>query len=98
MPQDLYNIKGLPRPSDAKSKTDKIPYVPNLPLRYEVSELASSPKPGLRKQWTLFVLGLEKFKGKPVDAKLSYFQVAGIVSPDLMLNSFTIKCIHNILY
>lgn len=78
-----YGIVGLPRPADAVSRNDeqhKIPYVENLPVRREISALASSTDPDLRRQWTLFVLALEKFKLKPVNEKLSYFQVAGIVS------------------
>jgi hypothetical protein len=77
--QNMYNIKGLPRPDNAKRGSGKIPYVPNLPLRYEISKLATSTDPVLKKQWTLFVLALDEFKSKPVADKLSYFQVAGIV-------------------
>ncbi|OBS20401.1 hypothetical protein FPOA_06772 [Fusarium poae] len=75
-----YGIKGLPRPRDAVTRHPEggIPYVENLPVRYEISVLASSTDPLLRKQWTLFVLALERFKLKPVNEKLSYFQVAGI--------------------
>ncbi|CEF87237.1 hypothetical protein FGSG_04869 [Fusarium graminearum PH-1] len=75
-----YGIKGLPRPKDAVTRHPDggIPYIENLPVRYEISVLASSTDPLLRKQWTLFVLALEKFKMKPVSEKLSYFQVAGI--------------------
>ncbi|WXC48237.1 hypothetical protein QX201_007950 [Fusarium graminearum] len=75
-----YGIKGLPRHKDAVTRQPDggIPYVENLPVRYEISVLASSTDPLLRKQWTLFVLALEKFKMKPVSEKLSYFQVAGI--------------------
>jgi tyrosinase len=77
-----YGIKGLPRPRDAVTRHPEggIPYVENLPVRYEISVLASSTDPLLRKQWTLLVLALERFKLKPVNEKLSYFQVAGIVS------------------
>ncbi|KAF5001204.1 hypothetical protein FGRMN_1228 [Fusarium graminum] len=75
-----YGIKGLPRPDNAEQRHTEggIPYVKNLPVRYEISVLAGSNDPLLRKQWTLFVLALERFKMKPVDEKLSYFQVAGI--------------------
>ncbi|KAM0228209.1 hypothetical protein ACHAP5_012004 [Fusarium lateritium] len=77
-----YGIKGLPRPADAITRThtheNSIPYVEKLPVRYEISVLASSTDPDLRRQWTLFVLALERFKLKPVSEKLSYFQVAGI--------------------
>ncbi|KAH7125927.1 hypothetical protein EDB81DRAFT_698386 [Dactylonectria macrodidyma] len=73
-----FGITGLPRPADAEVKTKTIPYVTNLPLRYEISEFASSKDKEVRKQWTLFILALEKFKNKSVDEKLSYFQVAGI--------------------
>lgn len=82
-----YGIKGLPRPDDAVTRTHKpdgknegIPYVEGLPVRHEISALANSKDPDHRRQWTLFVLALEKFKLKPVEDKLSYFQVAGIVS------------------
>ncbi|KAM0229071.1 hypothetical protein ACHAPO_010226 [Fusarium lateritium] len=75
-----YGIKGLPRPKDAVTRHPEggIPYVESLPVRYEISVLAGSTDPHLRRQWTLFVLALEKFKLKPVNEKLSYFQVAGI--------------------
>jgi tyrosinase len=77
-----YGIKGLPRPKNAETRHPEggIPYVKNLPVRYEISVLAGSTDPLLRKQWTLFVLALERFKMKPVNEKLSYFQIAGIVS------------------
>ncbi|KAL6405092.1 tyrosinase precursor [Ilyonectria robusta] len=78
MVDGTYAITGLPRPADAVTKTKKIPYVTNLPLRYEISAFASSKDKETRKQWTLYVLALERFKTKPVDEKLSYFQVAGI--------------------
>lgn len=79
-----YGIKGLPRPETAitRSRDNGIPYVEGLPVRLEVSALADSTEPLLQRQWTLFVLALERFKLKPVDDKLSYFQVAGIVSCD----------------
>lgn len=80
MADGTYAIKGLPRPADAVNKTKKIPYVTNLPVRYEISAFAGSKDKEIRKQWTLYVLALERFKTKPVDEKLSYFQVAGIVS------------------
>jgi tyrosinase len=80
MDTGTYGITGLPRPNNAIPKTKNIPYVPNLPLRHEISDLANSTDPEVRKQWTLFVLALERFKDKPVEDKLSYFQVAGIVS------------------
>ncbi|KAI6760465.1 hypothetical protein HG530_009325 [Fusarium avenaceum] len=73
-----YGIRGLPRPSDATRHPGQIPYVPNLPVRKEISSLADSTDPGERKQWTLFILALERFKHMSVDDKLSYFQIAGI--------------------
>ncbi|CAH0055494.1 unnamed protein product [Clonostachys solani] len=73
-----YGIRGLPRPSTAQTKTKVIPYVTDLPVRYEISVLANSKDPDLRRQWTLFVFALENFKRKSVDERLSYFQVAGI--------------------
>ncbi|KIL84922.1 hypothetical protein FAVG1_11792 [Fusarium avenaceum] len=73
-----YGIRGLPRPPDATRHPGQISHVPNLPVRKEVSSLANSNDPGERKQWTLFILALERFKHMPVDDKLSYFQIAGI--------------------
>ncbi|KAF4981580.1 hypothetical protein FZEAL_2646 [Fusarium zealandicum] len=82
---EVYGIKGLPRPADAITRTYKqddthqgIPYVEKLPVRREISALANSTDPDHRRQWTLFVLALERFKLKPVEQKLSYFQIAGI--------------------
>ena len=75
-----YGITGLPRHKEAVTKTKTIPFVTGLPLRYEISAFATSKDKEVRKQWTLFVLALEKFKSKSIDQKLSYFQVAGIVS------------------
>ncbi|KAK2778713.1 hypothetical protein CKAH01_11639 [Colletotrichum kahawae] len=71
-----YGITGIPRPDDLQDKTINIPFVPEMPVRYNVEFLATEKK--LRKQWTLFVLALEKFKNKPIQDKLSYFQIAGI--------------------
>lgn len=76
--QSTYAITGLPRPEGLVDKTKDIPFVPGLPVRYNIETLAT--KNHLRKQWTLFVLALAKFKNMPVTEKLSYFQVAGIVS------------------
>ncbi|KAM0197862.1 hypothetical protein ACHAPI_004594 [Fusarium lateritium] len=75
-----YGIQGLPRPPNATRHAGEIPYVPNLPVRKEISSLANSKNPDERKQWTLFILALERFKRMPVDDKLSYFQIAGIWS------------------
>ncbi|EXK32645.1 hypothetical protein FOMG_11529 [Fusarium oxysporum f. sp. melonis 26406] len=78
-PEDgTYSIKGLPRPPDAMRFPEEIPYVKGLSVRKEISSLANSDDPKERKQWTLFVLGLERFKSMPVDDKLSYFQIAGV--------------------
>ncbi|KAG5781349.1 hypothetical protein H9Q73_004978 [Fusarium xylarioides] len=78
-PEDgTYGIKGLPRPPNAMRYPGDIPYVKGLPVRKEISSLANSENPKERKQWTLFVLALERFKSIPVDDKLSYFQIAGI--------------------
>jgi tyrosinase len=49
-----------------------------MPLRREISKLPKSKEPKDQRQWTLYVLALERFKNLPVDEKLSYFQVAGI--------------------
>jgi tyrosinase len=78
MSEQTYGITGMPRPNGVEPKTVKIPFVPGLPPRYNIETLAT--KAHLRKQWTLFVLALEKFKNMPVTEKLSYFQIAGIVS------------------
>lgn len=77
MNDGTYGIKGLPRPEGLTDKTVNIPYVPNMPVRYNIATLATNH--ALRKQWTLFVLALERFKNIPVAEKLSYFRVAGIV-------------------
>ncbi|EWY94987.1 hypothetical protein FOYG_04124 [Fusarium oxysporum NRRL 32931] len=73
-----YGIKGLPRPPNAVRYPGEIPYVKGLPVRKEISSLANADDPQERKQWTLFVLALERFKSMPVHDKLSYFQIAGI--------------------
>ncbi|RBA19162.1 hypothetical protein FPRO05_10091 [Fusarium proliferatum] len=78
-PEDVtYGIKGLPRPPNAMRYPGEIPYVKGLPVRKEISSLANSGDPKEKKQWTLFVLALERFKSMPVNDKLSYFQIAGI--------------------
>ncbi|KAF5547017.1 tyrosinase precursor [Fusarium napiforme] len=78
-PEDgTYGIRGLPRPRNAMRYPGEIPYVKGLPVRKEISSLANSDDAEERKQWTLFVLALERFKSMPVDDKLSYFQIAGI--------------------
>ncbi|KAJ3530012.1 hypothetical protein NM208_g9513 [Fusarium decemcellulare] len=68
-----------PRESDVNEPW-KIPYDPNMPVRKEISVLANPDPKGKegQKQWTLFILALEKFKYMPVEDKLSYFRVAGI--------------------
>ncbi|KAI2628592.1 common central domain of tyrosinase-domain-containing protein [Hypoxylon sp. NC1633] len=75
---ETYGISGIPPPQDAKLKTVTIPYAPGMPFRLEISKLFPSDDPLIRKQWTLFILALEKFMALPVDQKLSYFQIAGI--------------------
>ncbi|KAH8660069.1 common central domain of tyrosinase-domain-containing protein [Xylariales sp. PMI_506] len=75
---ETYGISGVPPPPDAKFKTKTIPYAPGMPFRLEISKLFPSDDPLIRKQWTLFVLGLEQFKSMPVNETLSYFQIAGI--------------------
>ena len=74
---NTYDIKGIPPPAGLPNKTINIPYVPGTPARINIQDLAS--KPEYRDQWTLFVLGLEKFKARHVREKLSYFRIAGIV-------------------
>ncbi|KAM6534644.1 hypothetical protein FALCPG4_004271 [Fusarium falciforme] len=72
-----YAITGIPV-DNVKVKTKKIPYAPGTPIRREINSLWPSEDPLTKKQWTLFILGLEKFKNMSVDERLSYFQVAGI--------------------
>ncbi|KAM0421046.1 hypothetical protein ACHAPT_011117 [Fusarium lateritium] len=73
-----YAITGIPISSDVQFKTQNIPYAPGMPARREISTLFPSDDPATRKQWTLFILALEKFKNMPINDRLSYFQVAGI--------------------
>ncbi|KAJ4265994.1 hypothetical protein NW762_003967 [Fusarium torreyae] len=73
-----YGIKGLPRPPNAVRQPGEIPYVSNLPVRKEISTLTDSDDSDERKQGTLFVLALERFKLMSVSEKLSYFQIASI--------------------
>ncbi|KAH6950229.1 hypothetical protein DER45DRAFT_580235 [Fusarium avenaceum] len=73
---DTYPIEGIP--SSAELRTDNIPYAPGLPCRYEINHFFPSDDPFVKKQWTLMVLALNRFKALEVDEKLSYFQIAGI--------------------
>lgn len=73
-----YAITGIPPPEGLESLTKQIPYIPGMPLRHEISELANPETQERKDHWTLFVLALEKFKAVPVNEKLSYFQIAGI--------------------
>lgn len=62
---------------------DGIPYVRGLPCRREISYFypLTDTTPGkdqIQKQWTLFVLALQKFQARYVDDRLSYYQVASI--------------------
>ncbi|WAO84705.1 Tyrosinase [Fusarium falciforme] len=72
-----FGITGIPA-ENVEHRTKDIPYAPGMPLRREISKLAKSKEPKDQRQWTLYVLALERFKNLPVDEKLSYFQVAGI--------------------
>ncbi|KAL2675750.1 hypothetical protein Neosp_011941 [[Neocosmospora] mangrovei] len=72
-----FGITGIPA-ENVEHRTKDIPYAPGMPLRREISALAKAKKPEDQRQWTLYVLALERFKKLPVDDKLSYFQVAGI--------------------
>ncbi|KAL2690149.1 hypothetical protein Neosp_004217 [[Neocosmospora] mangrovei] len=74
---ETYPITGIPV-QNVETKTKHIPYAPGTPIRREINELFPSEDPTIRKQWTLFILGLEKFKKLPVNERESYFQVAGI--------------------
>ena len=80
--QGTFGITGIKvsPATDVRSLTKVIPYAPGMPVRYEITNLATSKDTVIQKQWTLFVLALEKFKSLPVDNKLSFFQVAGIHS------------------
>ena len=80
MEDTTYGIRGLPRPPGVANKTKIIPFAPGLPLRHNIVTLAESNDTHERKQWTLFILALERFKAKSIDDKLSYFRVAGLVS------------------
>ncbi|KAH7227272.1 hypothetical protein B0J15DRAFT_577507 [Fusarium solani] len=72
-----FGITGIPA-ENVEHRTKDIPYAPGMPLRREISKLPKSKEPKDQRQWTLYVLALERFKNLPVDEKLSYFQVAGI--------------------
>lgn len=72
-----FGITGIPV-ENVEHRTKDIPYAPGMPLRREISTLAKPKEPKDERQWTLYVLALERFKNLPVDEKLSYFQVAGI--------------------
>ncbi|KAK7409406.1 hypothetical protein QQX98_008415 [Neonectria punicea] len=72
-----FGITGIPA-EHVKLRTDKIPHAPGMPVRREISNFADPKEPEGKKQWTLYVLALERFKNLPVEKKLSYFQVAGI--------------------
>jgi tyrosinase len=78
--EGTFGIIGIkvPPATNVKPLTKVIPYAPGMPLRYEITTLASPKDPVIQKQWTLFVLALERFKNLPVDNKLSFFQIAGI--------------------
>ncbi|TVY78681.1 Tyrosinase [Fusarium oxysporum f. sp. cubense] len=71
-----FPIQGIP--SDAKLKTKTIPFAPGLPSRHDISEFFPSNDTLKKKQWTLMVLAMNRFKALGVEEKLSYFQVAGI--------------------
>ncbi|KAI5862472.1 common central domain of tyrosinase-domain-containing protein [Durotheca rogersii] len=73
-----YDITGIPVIQDYQYKTKNIPYAPGIPYRRNLADLYPSFEPELQRQWTLFVLALERFKALPVDQKLSYFRIAGI--------------------
>lgn len=83
--EGTFGITGIPPPKDVEYKTDpsnNIPYVTGMPLRYEITQffeqMLDTKDDAMRKQWTLFVKGLERFKSLPVNERLSYFQVAGV--------------------
>jgi tyrosinase len=69
-------------PTGVERMPGTVPFVPGIPLRLEISSYFPndqvSEDPKIQKQWTLFVLGLEKFMALPVDKTYSYFQIAGI--------------------
>ncbi|KAF4337286.1 hypothetical protein FBEOM_8875 [Fusarium beomiforme] len=71
-----FPITGIP--ADVELKTKTIPFAPGLPSRHDISEYFPSDDPLRKKQWTLMVLAMERFKALGVENMLSYFQVAGI--------------------
>lgn len=82
-----FPITGIPKAKNAvwNKRTDTIPYVENIPVRREITEWfgavedpSSENGPELKRQWTLFILGLEAFEKMPICDQLSYFRVAGI--------------------
>lgn len=76
-----YPLQGVPLNKQPTRKTTNIPFVTGLPLRRELSSFYEDSKKGgaeVQRQWTLYILALEKFKARSVDDKLSYFQIAGI--------------------
>ncbi|KAM0425576.1 hypothetical protein ACHAPT_009107 [Fusarium lateritium] len=72
-----FGITGIPA-QNVEHRTKDIPFAPGMPLRRDINDLSQPKGPEPEKQWTLYVLALERFKNLPVDDKLSYFQVAGI--------------------
>lgn len=85
-PDTTFAITGIPYSKDVRVYEGKIPWAPDMPARREITEWHSAmiksektaPSNKLTKQWTLFILALEKFKAMTVEQKLSYFQIAGI--------------------
>lgn len=85
-----FPITGIPEPDGGNwirhggsGSVKTIPYVENIPVRYEITEWYikaenSKDDPVIQKQWTLFILGLARFMRMEIKDKLSYFQVAGI--------------------
>lgn len=79
MSESTHRITGLPHPDGLVDKTINIPYVPGIPRRINIATMSKSTDPEMQKQWTLFILALEKLNNKSIFDKLSDFQVAGIV-------------------
>lgn len=92
-PVGTYGITGILPPTGVTSKTKRIPFAPDMPVRREISSLYKPPPEPKEdevtiqpvapyteemRQWTLYVYALMKFKARHVDDRLSYFQVAGI--------------------
>ena len=62
--EDTYPIKGIPLVPDQA-----------IPLRREITAWSDDAKN--KKQKSLFIQSLAKLQAKPIEERLSYFQIAG---------------------